>query len=355
MRGGAENQLLVLSIEQVRFGHEVLVLYLKGEPELLADFESHGVRVISRFANKFPMNQVILLKNFFRKELHNLIIIHAHLPRAQIISALSKTHEQVLVCSRHDEDRFYPQAQKLLSALLFRLVNHSTDSWIAISNSVKEKMLSYRESQNVEDISVVHYGYSRRHIDNRSQFNENPYGIQTNDFVVGCVARLVWQKNHETLLRAFEIVYSHFKDAKLLLVGDGPSRIQLEVVAKELNISNAVIFAGKVSTVSEHLQMMDVFVLPSITEGFGLVLVEAMAENLPIIASDIPTLREVLGGSGELFDPNNPFELANKLIQCRQNETRDKYAKLAAERLRFFDPSQMCTRVLKVYEMAYKK
>ncbi len=355
MRGGAENQLLVLAKQQIKSGRKVHIVYLKGDAELAPEFIAAGVIIHYEFANISPLVQLVRIKKFLT--LNHLVgcVIHAHLPRAQIIAFLGMNQSQKLICSRHDEDQFYPGARSKISKALFKCVDFRVKYWIAISEAVKEKMISYDEVPRNADIQVVHYGYSNQATNSaRGVVDELrlSYKINSNGFVIGCVARLVWQKNHETLLRAFAQFQNNYPESKLLLVGDGPRRAHLESLANSILIENSVIFAGKVNTVKDHLSLMNVFVLPSITEGFGLVLLEAMEAGIPLISSDASALAEVIGNAGLLFQVGQHTDLADKLEIMLDPDVQSRYSKLGHLRLGQFNPEIMWTKISDIYEKA---
>jgi len=355
MRGGAENQLLILVLEQVRLGQKVHVLFLKGESELAREFELSGAIVHRDFANLKPPIQIIAIRKFLSTSRFEGAIIHGHLPRAQIIAAYSVNKSQRLICSRHDEDKFYPEGKLLSSRLIFKLIDRRIDQWIAISQSVRSRMIKYGEIPRKNEIEVVHYGFeSAAHAfdSSLSAKIKMEYKLNESNYVIGCVARLVWQKDHSTLLRAFRTYHLGNPKAKLILIGDGPMRGQLAQLAQELEISNSVVFAGKVSTVREHLEILDVFILPSTTEGFGLVLLEAMEAELPIIASNISAIPEVMGDCGLLFETGNSDELAIKIELFESPDTRESYSRLSRKRLMEYAPEIMCLKIMKIYEKA---
>ena len=355
MRGGAENQLLILAEQQVKAGRKVNVIYLKGESELHGAFSELGVYVHRNFANIPITVQVFRLILLFRKTKFKDSIIHAHLPRAQIVAFLSKLKSQKMICTRHDEDTFYPGKNKNISKLLFKLVDSRTNVWIAISEAVKERMISYGEMPSKSKIQVVHYGSAIKKLQVEIGAVENlrnRYKLDTDTFVIGCVARLVWQKDHECLLNAFSLFQIKNPKSKLILVGDGIMRTYLEEFTKKLSLQDSVIFTGKVSTVREHLGLMDVFVLPSTTEGFGLVLLEAMEAGVPIISSNASALPEVLGDAGLLFEVGQPGDLVKKLDLMQDPSVLLKYSRLGHSRLKEFSPELMWSKVGAIYKKA---
>ena len=134
---------------------------------------------------------------------------------------------------------------------------------------------------------------------------------------VAMVARLDAIKDHRTLIEAFALVSHHAMDARLVIIGDGPLRSELEALVAARGIADRVDFLGRRSDVADLLRDMTVFAFSTTRdEGFGIVLIEAMAAGLPIVASDVPACREVLDGgtAGLLVPPGDPTPLAEAIL-----------------------------------------
>ncbi len=143
---------------------------------------------------------------------------------------------------------------------------------------------------------------------------ETTHGVDPieRDFVIGSVANFRTQKDHYTLLRAFELVRRTRPHSRLILVGDGPTRGASEALAAALGLGNAVEFIGFVDDPTTAYPRWDVFVLSTHYEGQGLVLLEAMGHGLPVVATDLPAIRETVreGIDGLLVAPRDPAALA---------------------------------------------
>ncbi len=142
--------------------------------------------------------------------------------------------------------------------------------------------------------------------------------------------------------------------AKLLLVGDGPERIHIEMLCRELQLNEAVTFLGKQNPVEELLSVCDLFLMPSETESFGLAALEAMACELPVISSNaggIPELN-VDGVTGYLCDVGDVATMAQKAIYILSDQERlTKFKQAAKARAHEFD----INNIVPIYERFYEK
>ena len=114
--------------------------------------------------------------------------------------------------------------------------------------------------------------------------NRKKLGIE-NKYVIGHVGRLEKEKNHKYILKIFQKVHEILPHAMLLLVGDGSYKKIIKDQCKQMQLSKYVIFVGKTEAVSDYLQAMDIFLFPSLFEGFGISLLEAQCSGLPCIGS----------------------------------------------------------------------
>ncbi|MGH2454206.1 MAG: glycosyltransferase [bacterium] len=130
------------------------------------------------------------------------------------------------------------------------------------------------------------------------------------------VARLIPRKGQETIIRAMPLIRRRHPRATLLLVGDGPSRVHYEALAAAEGVSDAVRFLGTRRDVPQLLRLADVFVFPSLQEGTGVALLEAMAAARPCVVSDLPIFREVLAadGAGRFVPTERPDLFAEALL-----------------------------------------
>ena len=191
---------------------------------------------------------------------------------------------------------------------------------LALTEDMREKMAKVTD----REIFVVPNGI------NLNQFTERSLTIVKENGVkkILFIGRLHPVKGVKYLIRAMERVLKEIPEAKLILVGDGKEREMLETLSKQLSINNSVQFVGIVPHEKVHtfLQQADVFVLPSISEGFPNVILEAMACGLPVIATRVGGIPDIIidGTNGYLVEVKDAHAIAERILLLLQNEILKK-------------------------------
>jgi len=148
--------------------------------------------------------------------------------------------------------------------------------------------------------------------------NTLSYKNELDKKIITFVGSLFPVKGVQYLIRAMEKIHNQIPQTRLILVGDGNERFNLEKLSKELQLENCIEFIGRVphQQVSHYLSQTDVFVLPSLSEGFPNVLLEAMAFGLPIVASRVGGIPDIIedGTNGFLVEPKNVSEIADRIL-----------------------------------------
>lgn len=311
--GGAEKQLLILVDEQLKRGLKVMIIPLKGKNTLEKDFLDLGCLVYSKITNQSFFRQTHHIKKLLEKQRD--FIVHAHLPRAEIISILVSNKPTKLIISRHNTEQFFPRIPQFVSSLISRYVLKKADAIIAISNAVRNYLLMSGEAKNSISIWVVPYGIQIKLV---KSTRVEKTDVENTTYQIGTIARLVKQKNLETLIKSFSKYQFRYPDSKLVIIGEGDQDTYLFDLANDLSISESVIWMKSVKNVAEVLKSIDLFVLPSLYEGFGLVYLEAMLANIPIISSNNQSALEIFGIDAEnLFVMKNVDSLVSKMLEFR--------------------------------------
>lgn len=240
---------------------------------------------------------------------------HTHLLHADLfgIPAARLAGVPVVVTSRHNDDAFrYRLPIRLVNRALWRLA----DAAVAISDSIARFTIEV-EGAPAEKVRRIHYGLdtARPPLDRAAarQALLGELGLPASAVLVGLVCRLVEQKGAAYAIEAFRQVAADFPDAALLIAGEGPLRDSLQAQAAPLG--DRVRFLGWRQDTARLFAALDIFLAPSLWEGFGLVLLEAMAQQTPVIASAVSAIPEVVAGgeTGLLVPPRDANALADAL------------------------------------------
>ncbi len=242
-----------------------------------------------------------------------------------------------------DFDRFYRRAT---------LRCYLDEKWrfVAVSNPVKDYLLDLKCGFNDANVRVIKNAIDidkavmglLSNAEARSRL-----GLDSTDYVFGTIGRLVNVKGHTHLLKAFSQVSQRMPHAKLVIIGDGGLRDELNKEIEQLGLSGKVIMAGHIESAYQLMSALDVFVLPSLEECFGLVLLEAMVAKLPVIASKVGGIPDVVGESlGTLVEPADVTALAQAMLNTSE----------LSEEQRREEGERMFQRLLTEYSTAdYKK
>jgi glycosyltransferase involved in cell wall biosynthesis len=340
-RGGAEKQLLVLVREQIKIGWEVEVCYLKNDPELLQEFINAGARVNAQAANQSVIKQILTLKKISRG---SSTIIHAHLPQSELFMAIVCGKRNFLV-TRHNAEEFYPTSMRWLSRILAKFVARRAVRIIAISDAVSTFNINHKQllKRDFYKLKRIYYGYPER-------ITKLEKELEADNFVFGTISRLVPQKDLPTLLKAFAEVARKYPAARLEIVGVGYLELELKAIADTLGITDKIEWKGKITDIESFLVGLNAFVLTSKYEGFGLVLLEAMAANLPIIAARNSAIPEVLGKRGGLYFETGIVEsLTHEMKLVVENQSLLSLGLSPLEQLREFSAPEMAERTIEIY------
>jgi len=182
----------------------------------------------------------------------------------------------------------------------------------------------------------------------------NQYGIRNGDKLVGVIGRLSPEKGQAVFLHAFRKVAEKVPFAKAIIIGDGQDRERLMNFCSDNGLRDRVIFAGYQNNIANFYQILDLFVLPSFSEGLPNVVLEAMAFRIPVIATSVGGVPEVItdGLNGLLVPPGNSDIMAEKIIRLQGNDKGGETIAENAYRSLFpkFSPEHRAQQILTLYE-----
>lgn len=319
--GGAEQLILTTSPRLQRDGFEVTVVCLKGWGILGDELEARGVRAVALGARRaWDVRAFGRLLSILRRD--RIQIVQGHMFRAnlaaRIVGRLASV--PIVVTAHHDTDvwmRFYHRFIERLTAPL-------SDSVTACSEAVRRHALGVlglppglvRTLPNAIEIPEEEGDPRARERVRRE------LGAARDDLLVGSLGRLVEpKKGLAVFLAAAGLLARDFPRARFALVGEGPARGPLEERAAREGVSHCTTFAGLRRDVPEVMRAFDLFVQPSLWEGFGLTAVEAMAVGTPVVASLVGGVEEVVadGQTGILVPPGDAPALAAACARLLRN------------------------------------
>jgi glycosyltransferase involved in cell wall biosynthesis len=170
---------------------------------------------------------------------------------------------------------------------------------------------------NLESNHIIYYGLKSTSVSQKKKS-----GVQSRPTQLGTVSRLVPQKNLPLLLSALKELNSlNSSSFELAVMGTGPLEKELQSIALGLGVEKSVSWKGQSKDILAFYHSLDVFVLPSDYEGFGLVLLEAMSQGIPVVARRISAIPEVMGELHPgLVNSSRPIDLANKIREILDNK-----------------------------------
>lgn len=328
-RGGVEGHILTLlrGLDRNRFR-----LYLACSPEvveLLGSDVPADVPVFPvRFRKPHHVGGAIRLARLLREI--RIDILHSHLFYSSLFASPVGKVSRVPVTIETPHVR--EQWRHGLKSRFFvdRFAGHFVDRYIAVSQAnarylIEEKKLPERK------IQVIRNGCDIRHFNPEHQAPrglKHSLGFGEADPVLLVLGRLEPQKGHRYLLEALPAILREFPEAKLVSLGDGCLRSELEEMTRGLGVAGAVRFVGFQSNVSDWLALADVSVLPSLYEGLPLVALESLAAVRPVVASAVDGTVEIVldGKTGFAVPPAEPARLSEAILRLlRDPELRRKF------------------------------
>jgi len=206
---------------------------------------------------------------------------------------------------------------------------------VTVSAPLGKRFCDYN-GLTADKLRVIPYGADLSTVEGVSAQEANDFrrtlGVHSDDILIGSVGRLVEQKDYPTQLRAFAMAAEKVPQLRMVLAGDGPLRAGLLRMAQGLNISERVSFIGHCERVPALLRCLDIFVLASRFEPFGVALLEAKAAGVAIVATQVNEIPEILsdGASGLLSPPEDPEAMSRLLVLLALNrEMRAQIGKQA--------------------------
>ena len=340
---GAEVMCENLCVALKNAGVDVIAVSLYSENTAITDrLDKKGVRI--EYLDKkpgFDASVIIKLVHLFKKEKPDVVHTHIYaskyaLPAAAIAGVKKKIHTVHSMAQKEQGS-----LGKKVNTFLYR---HCGVVPVALSSEVKK---SIGEVYGLQEsiIPVVYNGIDLSKCIRKNDYEAN--GV----FTIVHVGRFMKVKNHKTLIRAFARFAEKKESTRLQLLGEGELLDEMKDYAEKLKVADKVEFLGLQSNVYPYLNKADVFCLPSEYEGVPMTLIEAMGTGLPIVASNVGGIPDMLvnGENALLVEPN--YIAVEKAIEELYNdvEFRIRLGNAAALRSEEFSAKVMASRYIKIY------
>ena len=296
------------------------------ERDIREKLENCGVKTltINKILTKQRFISIVKLARILSK--NKIDILHTHCPSPDFYGRVSAflIHLNLVFSTIHNTKGY--------SILRERVMKNITTKYIAISEEVEEYALKILKIPT-KKIKIIYNGIDVENYLNCLVKKENKFkklGISNYGKIITTIGRVNEQKGHIYFIKAAELVLKKFPDTYFLIIGDTQNDKDLYQklikIIKSKNLKNKIMFTGIRQDIPEILAISDAFVLPSIYEGFSLVTIEAAMAGLPIVGTDVGSIRQIVidGENGLIVHPKDINGLANGMKYILSNENRAK-------------------------------
>lgn len=351
--GGSERDLLSL-IDGLDRGRFIPLVACPGEGPFVSELTKRGVHTASFFPppwrkiNSLPRHLPALYRLYRLLCDEKIDLLHVNdfwwVPLGYTAARLAR-----IPCVAHIRQRIEPKRVRQYwlrsPAMLF-----------PVSESIKRTL--EKRAVAPERFVTVHSGIDLSMVPAGSEGKEvrENLGISPTQPVIGTVAHIFPRKGHEYLIEAVYYLKAVFPEIRCLIIGEGDPayKAKLELLAGDLSVSGQIHFLGFQENVFPSIAAMDIFVLPSVMEGLGIALLEAMAMGKPVVATHVDGIPEVVedGVTGVLVPPRDSRVLSDTILKLLGNQAeRQRMGSAACKRVRErFTQQLMCQKIQTVYD-----
>lgn len=364
--GGAELQMFLLAkfLNKEKF---TPVLACSNYPQLdrwCENFTKEGIKVLRlKVKHKHDPRHYFQLRKTIKDEKINLLHAHIWNPASCRYAFYAASSKNIPIITTEHDPFELPAVKDIFKKITLKKVNKI----IAISENNK-KVLQKLYPQHSKKIAVIHNGIDitwwqsqllRFTEEERKKIKEEIFKAKESTLIITVVAELHERKGTKYLIEAMPEVVEKFSNIKLVVIGEGGERKNLEKLIENLKLENHVILLGRQKEIPKLLKSSDIFALPSRREAFGMVLLEAMLIPLPIIASNVGGIPEIIidGKTGILIESENSSAIAENLKKLISSEKkRAEMAQAEFQRvLENFDAKKMAQEYEKVYKKTFQE
>jgi len=328
--GGAQQLLHDLCTHLPDDEFDTTVYYMFGEGTFQPAFEATGADVVAIQANSnYDPHAFVRLVRALNRNCPDILQTNSPVSGAWGRVAAQLVGVPKVVSVEHNVHDAYPYKHRIVNGATLPLADAIVGVSAAVVNSIDGVEGTWLEATSQPERRSIPNGVDIATINAAQQSPDDILGnynsIESSDTIIGTMGSHTPQKGFENLVRAMTDLRRRYPDLKAMVLGDGPLRSSLEQIADDEGVADAVTFTGYVEDVYPFLAHFDVGVFPSRWEGFGLVVAEAMAAGVPVVASNIPAFREVVDDAGVLVEPDNSGALADAVGDLLDDQPRRRH------------------------------
>jgi glycosyltransferase involved in cell wall biosynthesis len=295
------------------------------------------------------------LREWLRSERVDLIHAHQYTPFSYALLSGLVRHRPPVLFTEHG--RWHPDFPRRKRILFNRTFLRRTDRVVAVGEFVRQALIR-NEGLRANRVRIIHNGvdltqYKPANDPLAKTALRQEFGLPAEALVLMQVARLDGLKDHATALRTLQRLLATHPDAHLVLVGEGPERTAIEAEIVERKLTGQVHLLGLRGDVARLLPAADIFLLTSISEGLPLTIIEAMATHIPVVATNVGGIRELLldGETGLLADAKDDAALATAILQLAEPSPvkSEMLARAARRAKQLFSEEQNHTAYCQLY------
>lgn len=345
--GGAES-LLVSMLPLICKEREVEVLLLNGnESPLLDKLKKYNINII-RWSHHRLYNSLVIFRLI--SILKNYDIVHVHLFPSMYYVAIAKFLSRSTVKLVFTE---HSTSNRRLKSCFFRLIDRliylNYSKIVCITPEVKSTLADLGVSR--QKLCVIYNGIEIEKFLKAVAYDRAQFGYNEDDIVLVMVAAFRREKDHSTVIKSLLRLDHRYK---LLLAGGGYQKDQVVEEVRSLGLEDRVKLIGIRNDIERVLKSCDIGILSSHWEGFGLAAVEAMAAGLPVVASNVPGLSDVVKGGGILFEKGDVIDLASKIVSLEDKDYYTNIQKRCIEKAKKYDLHNTVSHLLDLYKKLSK-
>lgn len=347
--GGAEKLIYDMSLklkEDKDIKFDVIILNSKNAV-YKEELEKNNIKVISLDSRLGIYNPL----HFFRliKILKNYDVVHGHVFPSQYwvgLAAKFLPKKIKFITTEHNTEN--GRRGKIFFKYLDRFIYRSYSKVVSISEKTQENLLKWLEIEKINKFIVIENGINLDNFKKKGIIKKEDLGYSNNDKLIIMISRFNKQKDHKTVVSLLSELPQNYK---CIFLGEGELIEDIKKYAKEKCVLNRIQFLGYKKNVLDFLKVSDIGIQSSNFEGFGLTTVEIMASGIPLLASNVEGMAQIVKRQELLFERGNVQELKNKILNLESSREYLLNIELGKKRALNYDLNKM----LEKYKVIYTK